>query len=325
MKITRILFSAAIMVALLLTSCQQKAGQQKTTQTDEVDEFEEKIRNINPGLEDPTVVLATLEMAGAEYIEGLVVPMENVEYYAQDEALAALALGVYTVDIAYLVSYGKNDEALVKYERARKAATIITTTIYVALPKMSPVSIRRATNTTVAAMINMNMNVRTKRRFFGGWFARAGADPDSLKKDLTMTARNIDREMSQGERARHSVLFVTGEFVEKMHILTQVIDRYPKDFPEEVRSQLLRHMIMGIVEQEELLNDLIDLLNQIREVDEGEEFMAEMNALKQIYDEANFKEMIANWTPQTTAGGEYLARITERVAQIRERIVSTEM
>jgi hypothetical protein len=293
MKITRILFTAAVMVAIVLSSCQQKAGQQKTTQSDEMDEFQEKLQNINPGLEDPTIVLATLEMAGAEYIEGLVLPMENVDFYAQDDAQAALALGVYMVDIAYLVSYNKNEEALIKYERARKLADAI-------------------------GLVSSFEGMVFER------YVTTGVDPDTLRKNLTITAHNIDVEMSQGERARHAVLFVTGEFVEKMHILTQVIDQYPDDFPEEVRSQLLRHLIIGIVEQEEPLNDLIDLLNDIREVDEGEEFMAEMNALKHIYDEANFKEMIANWTPQSTAGGEYLERITDRVSKIRERIVSTQ-
>ena len=92
MKITRILFSTAIMVALLFSSCQQqKAGQQRSVQSDEPDEFEQKLQNINPGLEDPTIVMAALDMAGAEYIDGLVVPMENVDYYAEDEAQAAQA------------------------------------------------------------------------------------------------------------------------------------------------------------------------------------------------------------------------------------------
>ncbi len=293
MKITRILFSTAIMVAILFTSCQQKAGQQKTTQTDDTDEFDEKLQNINPGLEDPTIVMTTLDMAGAEYIDGLVVPMENVDYYAQNEAYAALALGVYTVDIAYLVSYNKNDEALIKYERARKLAAAI-------------------------GLVSSYEEGMFER------YVTAGADPDTLRQRLTMTARNVNREMSQTENSRHSVLFVTGEFVEKMYVLTQVIDQYPDDFPAEVRAQLLRHLIIGLVEQEKPLNDLIDLLNQIRDEDEGEEFMAEMNALKQIYDEANFKEMIANWTPQSTAGGEYLPRIIDKVSKIRERIVSTD-
>jgi hypothetical protein len=130
--------------------------------------------------------------------------------------------------------------------------------------------------------------------------------------------------MSQGELARHVTLFVTGEFIEKMYVLTQVIERYPNDLPEDVRSQLLRHLMMAIVQQEEALNDLIDLLEQIREDDEGEEFMAEMKALKQVYDEANFPDMIANWTPQTRAGGEYLARIIDQVERLRTRIIRTQ-
>lgn len=291
MKITRILFSTAIMVALLFTSCQQKAGQQKSAQSDEPDEFEQKLQDINPGLKDPSIVMVVLEMAGAEYIDGLVVPMENVDVYAKDKTHAALALGVYTVDIAYLASYGKTVEALIKYERARKLASAI-------------------------GLVSS---------FEEGMFERyvaAGANPDTLRKNLTMTAKNINEEMSQGELSRHATLFVTGEFIEKMYVLTQVIEQYPDDFPEEVRSQLLRHLIMAIVEQEKALNDLIELLDQIREEGEGEEFMAEMNALKQVYDDANFPEMIANWTPQTTAGGEYLARITDQVDRLRTRIVS---
>ena len=295
MKITRILFSAAIMVAVLFTSCQQKTGQQKTTQseTEEIDEFQRKLQNINPGLEDPSIVMVVLDMAGAEYIDGLVVPKENVDYYAQKQGRAALALGIYTVDIAYLVSYSKNDEALIKYERARK----------------------------LAAAIGLVSS------FEQGIFERyitAGADPDTLRKNLTMTAHNIDVEMSKGENARHAVLFVTGEFIEKMYILTQVITQFPDDFPEEVRYQLLRHLMIAIVEQEEALNDLISLLEQIRKGDEGEKFMAEMNDLKQIYTEANFKEKIANWTPQTVRTGEYMGRIISQVERLRNDIIATE-
>ncbi len=295
MKITRILFSAAIMVAVLFTSCQQKTGQQKTTQseTEEIDEFQRKLQNINPGLEDPSIVMVVLDMAGAEYIDGLVVPMENVDYYAQKQGRAALALGIYTVDIAYLVSYYKNDEALIKYERARK----------------------------LAAAIGLVSS------FEQGIFERyvtAGADPDTLRKNLTMTAHNIDVEMSKGENARHAVLFVTGEFIEKMYILTQVITQFPDDFPEEVRYQLLRHLMIAIVEQEEALNYLISLLEQIRKGDEGAKFMAEMNDLKQIYTEANFKEKIANWTPQTVRTGEYMKRIISQVERLRNDIIATE-
>ena len=81
--------------------------------------------------------------------------------------------------------------------------------------------------------------------------------------------------------------------------------------------------MIAVADQEEALDNLIDLLNQIREEDEGEKFMAEMNKLKQVYVEANFKEMIANWTPQTKPSGEYLQRITMQVEKLRADIIST--
>ncbi|MCK4747701.1 MAG: hypothetical protein KAT15_11715 [Bacteroidales bacterium] len=81
--------------------------------------------------------------------------------------------------------------------------------------------------------------------------------------------------------------------------------------------------MIAMTEQEKPLDDLIDLLNQIREEDEGEKFMSEMNKLKQVYVEANFKEIIANWTPQTKPSGEYLRRIGMQVEKLRADIIST--
>ena len=82
--------------------------------------------------------------------------------------------------------------------------------------------------------------------------------------------------------------------------------------------------MVAVTDQEKPLDDLISLLDQIREEDEGERFMAEMNKLKQVYEEANFKEMIANWTPQTRPSGEYLEKITNQVEALRNSLVSTE-
>lgn len=294
MKISQIMLAAILMVALVFSSCQQKAGQQKSveSETPGADEFREKLLSINPALRDPSVVMVVMEMAGADYIEGLVVPMENVDYYARNETQAALTLGVYTVDIAYLASYGKTEAAIVKYERARKLATTI------------------------------GLQSSFEQKMFEDYIT-AGAHPDSLRKHLTLTAENIDRELTKGERARHVTLFVTGEFIEKMYIMTQVIKRYPTDFPEDVRNQLLRNLMIAVADQEESLDNLIDLLNQIREEGEGEKFMAEMNKLKQVYVEANFKEMIANWTPDTKGDGNYLKRITLQIEKLRADITAT--
>lgn len=293
MKITRILLAATLVVALVLSSCQQKSGQQKSSDsaTAGSDQFSETLISINPGLRDPSLIMVALELAGADYMEGLVVPMENVEMYARDEAQAALALGIYTVDIAYLATYKKTEAAITKYERARKLATTI------------------------------GLQSSYEQGMFEDYIA-AGGNPDSLRRHLTITAENVDKALSMSEKARHATLYVTGEFIEKMYIATQVIKRYPTDLPQDTRSQLLRHLMVAVADQEEPLDNLIDLLEQIRDEGEGEKFMSEMNKLKQVYVEANFKEMIRNWTPQTQASGEYLGRITVQIDELRNWLVA---
>jgi hypothetical protein len=295
MKMFRYGLALIFMTTIVLTSCQQKAGQQKSSETSEPgsDEFAETLININPGLRDPSQVMIALDMAAAEYIEDLIVPVENVDFYAQDETQAAVALGIFTVDIAYLASYGKAEEAITKYERARKLADVI------------------------------GLQTSYEEGIFEDYVA-AGSNPDSLRKHLTLTAENVDRELTTGERARLVTLYVTGEFIEKMYIVTQVIDRYPTDLPEDARSQLLRHLMVAVADQEEPLDNLISLLNQIREEDEGERFMAEMNKLKQVYVEANFKEMIANWEPGFQPSGDYLGQIRDQIKVLRETLVATE-
>ena len=145
-----------------------------------------------------------------------------------------------------------------------------------------------------------------------------------MRKHLTLTAENVDRELTLDEKARSVTLYITGEFIEKMYIGTKVIKRYPTDLPEDVRSQLLRHLMIAVTDQEEPLDNLIELLNQIRKEEEGERFMAEMNKLKQVYVEANFKEIIANWTPDSKPTGDYLPRIAEQIELLRESLVATE-
>jgi len=280
------------MVALVFTSCKQKDGENKTagSESDGTEELRETLISINPALRDPSIMMVALEMADAGYIEGLIVPMENVEYYSRDEAQAALTLGIYTVDIAYLATYGKKEAALIKYERARKLSKAI------------------------------GLQSSYEKGLFEDYMA-AGANPDSLRKSMSITAENVDAELTQAQRSRHVILYFTGEFIEKMYILTQVIAQYPDDLPPDVINQLLRQLYIAVAEQEEPLDNLIELLNQIREEDEGEKFMAEMNKLKQVYVEANFKEMIANWTPQTVATGDYIGKITKQVEGMRTDLV----
>ena len=294
MKINHKWLLVALLFAGISFSCSQKAGKQQSTESDtQLDEFSQKLSTINPGLKDPAQVTILLDMAGAEFIPGLVNPLENVDYYAGDPALAALNLGVYSVDIAYLVSYEKREEALVTYERARKLAA----------------------------------SIGFQSAFEHGTFERykeMAIHPDTLMKNLTMSAENLDKEMSSGENLQNHTLYVTGEFFEKMYIATQVVKQYPTDLPEDVRLLLLREIIIGIAQQEKALDELIEILSGLVQKERGQKFLTELNALKAIYKEANFTEYVKSFQPgQEATDRGYLTQITDKVEQIRNEIIAT--
>ena len=294
MKIIRNWLLIALMFTGICISCSQKAGKQQPTESDaQLDEFTEQLSTINPGLKNPAQITILLDMAGAEYIPGLVNPIENVDYYAGDPALAALNLGVYAVDIGYLVSYEKREEALVTYERARKLAA----------------------------------SIGFQSTFEHGAFERykeMAIHPDTLLRNLTMSTENLDKEMSSGENFQKHTLFVTGEFFEKMYIATQVVKQYPTDLPEDVRLLLLREIIMGIAHQEKALDELIGILSSFVQQERGQKFLNELNALKAIYKEANFTEYVKSFQPgQEATDRGYLTQITDKVEQIRNEIIGT--
>jgi hypothetical protein len=293
MKINHNWLLITILFTGICVSCSQKAGKQQPAESDtQLDEFSAKLRNINPGLKDPARVAALLDLAGADYIPGLINPHENVDQYAGDPDLAALNLGVYAVDIGYLVTYEKREEALVTYERARKLASTIG----------------------------------FQSAFELGAFERykeMAIHPDTLLKNLTISSENLDKEMTSGEKQRYHALYVTGEFFEKIYIATQVVKQYPTDLPEDVRRLLLREIIIVIAQQETALDELIGILSNFVKAERGQKFLTDLNALKTIYKEADFQEYVKNFQPGDEATNRgYLTQITDKVEQIRNEIIS---
>ena len=76
MKIIRIFLTMTIMFAVVFTSCKQKDGEKKSADSEAIgsEEISETLLSINPALRDPSIMMVALDMAGAEYIEGLVNP-----------------------------------------------------------------------------------------------------------------------------------------------------------------------------------------------------------------------------------------------------------
>ena len=85
-------------------------------------EFERQLEQVNPGLRDPAAVVELIRITGASYQENLVNTLDKYRIYLFDSVLSAMNLGIYTVDVAYLVTYQREKEVMIYLNIARELA-----------------------------------------------------------------------------------------------------------------------------------------------------------------------------------------------------------
>ena len=79
-----------------------------------------------------------------------------------------------------------------------------------------------------------------------------------------------------------------------------------------------------VFQQEKALDSLILLLNEIRDEEEGERFMAMMNDLKLIFMELNNPDELSGINTQNIAENKVFIDLIEQLGYIREMVIYPE-
>jgi hypothetical protein len=248
-------------------------------------EFRRKLELINPGLRDPSAIISLLESTGAEFLPDLVNDAGLDSIYLQDSALAAVNLGIYTVDLVYLLAYEKDEMADIQLDRARVLADKIG----------------------AAHLYDHGMYNR---------YRQAGIHPDTLIIHLSKAAEQMEHEFDSMELLRLSTLFATGEFIEKLHLTSSLLIH-----AEEQEKDYYWTIMLIVFQQEKALDHLILLLDQIRGEEEGERFMAMMNDLKLIFMEMTDPEEMSGINTQNIAEKQVFKDMVEQLQYIRNRVI----
>ena len=110
--VTKILI-AFISVVTFTTACRQstqKEGEQNSDM-DMVDQknIEQELKDIANTLPEPFQLYSILENIGATYMGNILNPPDNAEKYFTQKS-KAINVGIYAADLAYAVTYSKNDD-----------------------------------------------------------------------------------------------------------------------------------------------------------------------------------------------------------------------
>jgi len=274
-----------------MTGCRHRETGETAETTGRLDselnehEFNRELEQVNPGLRDPAAVIELIRMTGASFQDNLVNTLDNDPVYLLDSVLSVMNLGIYTVDVAYLVTYDRDEDLMIHLNKARELA----------------------------------VNIGAGHLYDHGMFRRyqvAGASDDSLLMILKHAAEELEHDFSEAGLRRIYTLFATGEFIEKLHLTVQLLIQADLDNDESYLSLMLL-----LFHQENSLRQLVSLLDQVRRKEEGERFMAMLSDLQLIFMELNTPDELAGIRTSNIAKNQIFKDLVVQIERIRNQII----
>lgn len=298
MKLNLLKTSALAMAATILTSC--GGGGEKTAESDAGAEFDSAkaqvaadVKKVIQDLPPPSEVPYLLIAAGADFDESIVNGTDNIESYQSSPGKAALNLGVYAADIAYLSSYEKSEKALDYMGECQKLA--------------GPVGISDAIDYGMVARFEKNME-----------------DKDSLTAIINEVMEKSGERLSQLDQLNSAALMLAGSWVEGMYISTSIVNSYPSDgLSDEDVNLILEPLVQVVLKQKKSLNDLMAVMGDVPTSDDVTTTIADLEKVKAIYDGelAAVEKSIAENTGGFTLSTAVLDNMAAEVSRIRASIV----
>jgi len=256
------------------------------------EELKHKIEEVTYKIPSPTEVPYLIEATGADYNPDLLNSKEAADSYLTTFTKAAVNLGIYASDVAYLSTYSKTQESLDYLQTIKKLADHLGV-----ISAIDEIALKRFEN-----------NIDSK---------------DSLEVLINETVDNVDKYLKNEQRNKVAALVTAGSFVEGLYISTTLVKTYPKDLlPEEQRNIILTPVIKIILDQRVGIAETIKLLESVESDEEVVQLIADFNALLKSYEELNIEEQIKNNQADLILSDETLKNITEQVAKIRARLIA---
>jgi hypothetical protein len=183
MKLTVKLALLGFLLINIACSPQEKEAQKNTEAFDKAEaEVAEKVKEVIAEMPAPSEIPYLLMETGAEYNPSLLHDLKRMKSYTSSDK-AALNLGIYATDVAYLSTYNKSQEAL-KYVSEIK-------------PMADQLSLSSAFSPSTIARFEGNLG-----------------NTDSLVNIINNAVTHADNHLKSTNRPKVAALLLAGSFVE---------------------------------------------------------------------------------------------------------------
>jgi len=283
-------------ISLLLMNCQELKEQSKTKKPDKAfSESTQKIKeDISKAIADmplPSIIPNTLKQLGTPYHPELIHDMALIDSYLNNDDKAALNLGIYAADIAYLITYDQVHESLEHLEACQKLSEYLG----------------------VAAAFDLETMQRYEKNM---------DKHDTLITLMNETIVEAQNSLNSSERITMAALVLTGSFIEGMYTAVKSIEYFPKsNLTATERAALLEPITELIMAQEKPLLDLIKLLKDLPQDEAIANVMVELEVLERLYQsDLEDIETLIKQNENTVITPEMLQDVNYEVLRIRNKI-----
>lgn len=284
--------SIAFVALLAVVACSPQKKEEEKSNSEAFDkaqkEVKEKISNVVKEMPAPSEIPYLLMETGADVNESLLHNVKSVGNYSQNNQ-AAINLGIYATDIAYLSAY----------EKSQKALSYLT--------EIRPLADQLA--------LSGSFDPKMVERFEANL-----SNTDSLAMIVNDAIDNADDHLKKTDRPKVAALLLAGSFIEGLYIATALVENYPNDLPDEVRSLILIPLVDVIIKQEEPLIDLIELLGSVDKDDYINTLITDLEGLKAEYKKLNVQKLMDEGKGSELLKDEALDNITNQMGKIRDDV-----
>jgi hypothetical protein len=260
-----------------------------------MDTFHFRAVNAFPNYDKISEIIYLLKDIDVIFIQEAVNGIENMEKYTDDDLLMAANIGVYMTDIGYMWSYDETDAAF-----QHNIAVI-----------------------TLAEQLDMAMSFLES---FLQRYDEAAADPDTILILIERDLKEAVKQFPDENRLELYSAMLTGSFVEKLHLLYEMIKRCPEiSNSVDISVENLQKLVWVAAGQTKALEELNQQINSYAIPKENQFYHEELVKLDSIMYATNFlQDSSIVRSVQLIENPEFL-NLYEEVSRLRNYITNPDI
>ena len=263
-----------------------------------VDQIQKQIEKIVVKVPPPSEIPYIIQSTGSEFDKSLVNDISNVDQYKSEDDKSALNLGVYSTDIGYLSSYDQSQDALTYFNEMKSLA--------------DQIGVTSSIDTEMVEEFEKNLGSR-----------------DALGSILDDAIADTRVHLEKSDRDRTAALVVTGTFTEGLHIVSSLVEKFPKtpkgeevsaDDPRSSIGAFAIPLVQLMLDQEKPMGELNALLKSLDSDATTDKLVAMTSDLVEEYASLNIEETYKNGQGMTFLEEETLTDLISKISALREYI-----